>query len=335
VNIGRDKVRLTSLQVDDDEALPYFTSTVSSGYTELQHIKEILNHQNILVHFFDERIRPVMSAECTLDPIHAKEALRLLSDTSPHYECRSPVIENKALDLLQEIIDADHFGEETSALMFCRVRINIQTKQFIRITEANKGVYQIDDEDEGGGLEQSAHGSLEIIFEENTYRSPIFIKGGNKKELADLLGFDQEMGCIIQAKATSVYTPNPKPKLERRVKNIENQIEDAVSQLSGATRNLRSGRQFQTMTGKIITISHRKEMLVHGIVLVSDMNPSANWQHIADLLIQASDQRNFVFFQAFDLEQFRKLCFFSRIPTLFHRNLMVRWIKMKKERNAL
>jgi len=207
----------------------------------------------------------------------------------------------------------------------------IPDEQIINIVEYGRGEFQLRDKDEGSGLEQSAHGCLESIYSQSTFRSPQVGQGKSKRELTDLIGFDNGVVCIVESKALSILGINqPRPTF-KRVRSIQKDIKKAIRQLRGAIRKLRSDDEILDEQGNTIDIPNRSDSVIHALILLSEMNAPLDWKMITDALLEASDEKRKIFFHILDLIELQRLTAYSRHSSFtFHINLLSRWGTIKQ-----
>jgi len=180
--------------------------------------------------------------------------------------------------------------------------------------------FALSDPDEGGGLEQSAHQLLEYLYPLNLYRSPKVKDGKSTRELTDLLAFNSESICLIEAKVLSIISTQLNRSGDRRARGVEKQIKKALQQLEGAIKKIKAREEIFTRRGQRISINSNDEALIHGIVLISSMEQLLNWREIAKWIITKS-RDNMALFHVLDLMELQRLIAYSQTPDVLGFNL--------------
>lgn len=330
------RVRFIGLVVYDDEEHPAAVSQPSISHLQQTRFEELLEQSRFRVHFFDENVRPVLSATGSLAAELAKGTLAGLQRTSPHYTGPQNLLTSLAHDLFIKDQDAIFTGGTSSALVSQEIPLSIAPDPHeVLIAEYGRGQFRLIDEDEGGGLEQSAHGLLEFVYGENTYRSPIVERGKIRRELTDLIGFDSSSICIVESKALAVLgMDQPRPS-QRRSRLVDRSVAKAIRQLTGAIKQIRTGAEVSDRLDNSLQFPNRGSCLIHAVILVSDMNAELDYRSIATSLLDASGDEPAIFFHLLDLAELQRLTALSHGDSQrFSEILLFRWNALKQTGNA-
>ena len=191
--------------------------------------------------------------------------------------------------------------------------------------------------EEGSQFEVSIFGSLTPLFPERTFHSP-FNKA--RKELADIICFDTKTICFIQAKALAILGDAERP-LGNRIEKLfiagnKGMPGKAIKQVQGTIRQLRSSNEiFEDINHtKEIFIQNRSASIIHGIILVSEMHPSVDWNRVGEYLLNVSNEADQIFVHAMDFQELQRLVLVVSSSTDFQEILLQRWNAMKIHKNA-
>jgi hypothetical protein len=97
----------------------------------------------------------------------------------------------------------------------------------------------------------------------------------------------------------------------RRAGNVRKQIDKGLAQITGALRNLSAGRALLTPSGE--PISRAAESRRFGIVMVSELLPSVDWEAVARRMAEVSNATDALVL-VLDLRELRTLVGVSRTP---------------------
>jgi len=129
------------------------------------------------------------------------------------------------------------------------------------------------------------------------------------RELADVLGFDSDFICAVQAKALAVLTVHSEQPSSRRAGNVGKDIKKGLNQLAGALTNIRTGSSvFPHRENTPISIPNRETSLTHAIVVLSEMYTFVDWRAIAAAVAKASDsEAHRALFHVLDIQELTNL----------------------------
>jgi hypothetical protein len=192
--------------------------------------------------------------------------------------------------------------------------------------------------DEGGNFEGLIFGCLAPLFSDYTYHSPYNSKG---KELADILCLDDDFVCFVQAKSLSILGNAKRPLSKRIEKMLFDQDAKhpgkAIRQALGTIREIRSGQKIYKDIKQTteISIPHPQSITIHALILISEMHHSVDWEALAEILINNSDEASNIFLHVVDLEELQRISLAMRNATEFNNVLIGRWKTMRTHKNAL
>lgn len=289
IHTGGKNVRVVGVRIEDDLADPAFIHAPQEIGREQENFEELLEVESTFVTFFDELVRPVMAGRVRWDSGQAKEALDGLRQTLPHYQGDYRPLLIEVMDAAEKSIEKWHRNDGSAeAKLWKSIPLQFENLHPINVSSPEAGTFTMDDPDEGGGLEKSAHLLFEANFPGTTHLNPQVRDGQKMREFCDVLVVGKGELFIIQSKVMAMLERNPDQTTERRVKNVYSNFEKAVGQLNGSVRKLRQGQAIFTCEGVEIPIDPAAKRMIHGIVLLSSTNLSLPWPSVSQELIAAS-----------------------------------------------
>jgi len=330
-------VLATTLKIEDDPASPLMLSGVLRHAEEQVAIDHILRDGRALIVFFDELSRPVARATCTLISADAAAAADMLAAPGPRYAGPWTSLLSDVLDEVQGLSDPKLAVPVKHAPRIVVVPLTLSGFESLRLSAVGDGDvldFRLDDPDEGHGLEQSTWHLLEGLFASQLFHSPQVRKGSELRELTDVLATCGAGLCLIEAKTAAVLTTKVDRTTERRGKSVQKQIDKGIDQLVGAMKNLAAGMPLLTKKGEPLTVPSTQGSHLHGIVMVSELLPSLDWEAIGAQLIAAS-QKSGAMLHVLDLQELRLLVGISRDqPDVLVAYLAYRFGVMKEHGHA-
>jgi hypothetical protein len=349
VPVADRDVLCLGLKVLDEPDHPLTAVATTTIESHVIALKNMLVSRSTTLHLLNELNHPVLSASCALDAAAAQLALDRLCAATP-YVLRPPMEIPPVPQMLRIVNDAlDRFQRHAYASMpvvrdadsgaLTAIPLTVDIWPIIDLFEvtptAEGGPFRIDDSDEGAKLERSLQVALDSIYPGSTFRSPSVRSGAGRRELTDLLAYDGESICLVEAKALSVLGPDLGRPSDRRAATVTKHVTKAMQQLHGALTNLRSTIDIIDASGKPIAIANRDASPAHAIVLLSEMYAFLDWRSIARELADASeDPRHRALFHVLDLTELSSIVRASQNAATFHRVLMQRWLHVKMKGTA-
>jgi hypothetical protein len=312
VAVSRHSVRIVGLRIEDDTADPAFLQHPQEQPREQELFVKLLAKKSAWLTFFDELVRPIMTARVAWNEADAASAIKELQRTAPHYQTSSEPILTEALDKV--LIDFGRWhrnGGKPDSLVWSTIPLTFEKLQPLNVSSPEAGSFSLDDADEGGVLEKSLFHLLESNFPVAVHLNPQFDDGAVRREFADLLIVTDSTMFIVQSKVMAMLERNPNQTSGRRVSNVFYNFQKAVGQLGGSVRMLRQGKTIYTKQGLPIAVNNLETKIVHGIVLLSTTNLPLPWNDIASQLVAASKKAQ-AQFHVLDLIEFQQHVAFGK-----------------------
>lgn len=335
-NIKNKMIGCIGVNIEDDPKKPLnlYRTLTHVDKKQMNLFKKIINNKNKNendIIFFDELCRPVISGNHKITDINIKktnqtvECISLAPDITKKMQRKIMDLYEVNLNRLFEVKDINFdFWEE----IFLKLSLNDANN----IIHIDTGKYLIDQKDEGGGLEQTAHQMLKFLYGKDCYRSPQVGEGNKQRELTDILAYKDSHLCIVESKALSIIK-NKKPKSTfRRVSNIKKDIKKGLKQIQGAVRKIRNGNKVFSTNDKLIKLKE-DYVEIHGCILISEMHPDLDWDWVAKEIFRVAKKKHIVV-QVFDVNEFFKALTISQDVNYFRGNLYIRWEEAIKNKNA-
>jgi len=312
------------LRINDEPGNPLTTSMVNASPEDAALLTQNLASGATTLHCVNELNHPVLSAWCSLEPQSATMAADALR-SSDHWLLTPSSIKLVTISDLSRMFELalDHFQHHIyrskddpvsdEVRMTATIPLKLDIWKPIEIFEvtptATGGPFLIDDKDEGPKLEKLIHVVVDSIYPGSSYRSPDVQDGKILRELADVLGFDSDFICAVQAKALAVLTVHSEQPSSRRAGNVGKDIKKGLNQLAGALTNIRTGSSvFPHRENTPISIPNRETSLTHAIVVLSEMYTFVDWRAIAAAVAKASDsEAHRALFHVLDIQELTNL----------------------------
>lgn len=331
-------VLATTLKVADDPSAPRLLSGVLRYEEEQSAIGNILRTGRTLIVFFDELSRPVARAVCTFNSPECDDAFAMVDTAGQRYAGPwTPLLS----DVLDEVVGySDPLRAVPAKYSPAFVTIPLKLSEFETSQTTTVGMgdvldFRLNDPDEGLGLEQSAWHLLESLFEGDIIHSPQVRENSKPRELIDILAYCDFGLCLLESKAAAVLSTNPNRTTDRRVANVQKQIDKGIGQLVGAMKNINNGAPLEKKDGSPFALPPTVGLIRHGIVLVSEMLHDLDWKAIAEQLIAVSPDPG-TMMQVLDLQELRVLVGISRNnPELLMAYLSNRFDVMVERKHAM
>lgn len=331
-------VLASTLTVADDPNAPLMLTGVLRHEEEQHAIENILRTGRTLMVFFDELSRPLARATCILSQPECRQASQAVDAPGVRYVGPWTQSLSNVLDEVQGHADPELAVPAKYTPAFITVPVTLSDFETIRTTTIGLRDaldFRLDDPDEGGGLEQSTWHLLENLFVGNIFHSPQVVEGDTERELTDILTRCDAGLYLVESKAAAMLTTNLARTTERRAKSVQKQIDKGIAQLVGALKNLNAGLPLCTKKGAPIDVLVTVDSIRAGIVMVSEMLPSLDWEAIRAQLLAASKQSG-AMLHVLDLRELRMLVGISRDdPVLFVAHLAHRFAMMNERGHAL
>jgi hypothetical protein len=334
IEVSGESVRVVGLRIEDDQNDPAFIHQPQERATEQAHFDALLQKRTTWITFFDELVRPVMTAKVSWSAKAARAAADYLCQSAPHYEGDNRAILEEAMDTATDSISGWHKAENSNAARGWKaIPLTLQNLQPLIVVSPEAGTFVVDHSDEGGDLEKSAYLLFEANYPGQAYLNPQVNDGSRKRELCDVLVVGDNQMLVIQSKVTAVLQRSLSQVTERRVANVMANFRKALSQLSGAIRNLRRGSVIYTSEGKEIPTKKEITYAFHGVILLSSTNLALPWTELSKELITTSHKSRAPF-HVLEFAELQQHVAFAKTVNHVTRWLAERFELLEKSRNA-
>ena len=301
-------ILVSCVQIYDDKDNAMMVLTAHINKNEHTIISKILNRESTPLFLYDELNRNIGWADSSWNSCTDK-ITQLISSSQPLYTGVSTKDVQSALDNLQISLDPTIVISSATQINFEQIDLVSQSFSAINIygysVNDHGHMFNALSEDEGGGFEQSAWQLLENLFDYHLYKSPQTIsQTKQKRELTDIFGFSDIGIFLFETKVSAVINTSPQRSTQRRAKNIESQIKKALDQLCGAVRVIKSSQNIVSQSG--VQLNFDRQLIPHGVVVISEMIPTVNWLYIAQILMKKSLESS-AMLHILDLEELRYL----------------------------
>jgi hypothetical protein len=337
------RILCLGLRVNDEPENPFTVTMANSSPQDAVLLKQILRGGSTTLHCVDELNHPVLSAWCTLDESCQRAAPWF--ETSDHWlltldsSREIPVMElARNLDLALDRFQGPIYrapGPGDDPVFEIGLSLELWPRQtVIDVSPTLEETFRIDDEDEGTKLERAIHTVMDAVYPGRSYRSPQIRTGKGRRELADVIGFDEQWLCVVQAKALSVLGVDAGRSSQRRASTVTKDITGAFKQLSGAMRKLRARTRVDELDGAIIAIPDQENIPAHAIVVLSEMYSFVDWKAVAAAAIEASEKGHRTLFHVFDIQELSHIAATAASAETFNAFLVQRWAWVKLKGTA-
>lgn len=331
-------VLATTLTVADDPTAALMLSGVLRHAEEQMALENILRTERTLVVFFDELSRPVARASCEFSVSECAAASAMVDAGGARYVGPWIPLLSDVLDEVQGYGDPNLAVTARYAPTFITIPLTLsefETQPSTTVGLADVLDFNLDDLDEGRGLEQSTWHLLEHLFGARIIHSPHVHEGRDQRELTDILTYCDAGLCLFESKAAAMLSTSLDRSTERRAKSVQKQIDKGIDQLVGAMRNVARGLQLVAKNGSAITFPSTVGRIRHGVVMVSEMLPSLDWPRVGTQLIKSSEKSG-AMLHVLDLRELRMLVGTSKDnPVLFSAYLAHRFDTMAERKHAM
>lgn len=333
-NTPKGRVLLSVMYIYDDTESPIINIGPNIHYTQQVALLEILrDREQTPIFFYDELARNVASAQCRFG-VQRLEAVSLFDDLKGLYVGEPTPYVIQALGQFERT--ANDFLKLNPIALEKVIIVELALEQFQEydihvVGDRETGFFNIAQKNEGNGLEQSVWHLLVGLFGSDIYWSPQVVKGKKTRELTDILATTDLGIFLIESKSKAVMSIDQSQTKERKVKSIESHIEKGLGQLVGAIKSIRDGRSLLTSENEEIIIN--RELVPHGIVLVSEMFPFMNGKALLAQLAEASLKSN-AMLHIIDLTELAKLVTASKTANILDHYLMQRFEQVIEKENV-
>lgn len=313
------------VKIQDMPDTPVLISGIQRDREEHRALIQSIKEKKFPLFLFNEMDVCHAWTDIELSDQDASDLIEFLEDEDALYVGPFDKNASFALDCFQFTLDnAMHFKDAHSI-----PTLEITPKVYPWTTNhlyfyGNEGFQEIEISkiDEGGNFENTVYCALGEVFPPALYQNPQ-VKIGNKiRELTDIFASHEYGSFLIEIKDLSVIKAGYERNQDRRISGIQQQIEKAIKQLTGAAKAFLKGAKIYNSQGNEIIVD--RTIPPHCIILITELMNSGNWDTIVNHLIEAMKSTG-AFFSVIDLQELMtilKLC--SGDPKLIDYNLMKR-----------
>lgn len=190
-----------------------------------------------------------------------------------------------------------HHAQKYTNLLHCKSHGKIIWKPFLVSYIHSKSApvnLELFSSDEGAQQENLALWITDMLSAEGSIRNPQIHEPKGSRELTDILVGTRDTCFLIESKSLSVFTMSSLPERAKLKKNIIKSIKKAVSQLTGACKNIKKGHLVTTKEGLKIDINLSQNF--HCIVLIPDLHLLSECEDLGGSFIVkfANETENFL-----------------------------------------
>lgn len=296
----------TGVKIYDDAVNFLLITGTHRFFQEHESLKAIMQESSTVIELYNELDACAAVAYVSFNENDRESILKMLGDTKKLYlgEFSTEVVSSldsfdysldKSRDYLNvreigTLLIEGHFSEWKSVKSF-----------FIGLNGVNE--IQLDDQNEGETFEKQIWASLETLFAYDLYKNPKIKNKKGERELTDILAFYDKGIFLIESKALAVISLTNEKSMDKKVANIQKQIQKGIKQLVGAKKKLDKDVDIFDSNGKIIKFN--KNMIPHCIVLVSELLPFGDWEEIVYEMMSVMIKER-IYLHVLDLLEFMK-----------------------------
>ncbi len=276
-------------------------------FREHSAVRTIMMKQEVVVEFYNELVVCVASSTLTLGKNDRVAALAFLGDIDKIYCGVFDAKMSKSLDAFNYSFDKSYATVNTLEIKTLSFQCHLSNWKivdaiFVGLNESN--AIKISELNEGEILEKQIWASMESLFELNLFKKPDVLETKGKRELTDLFAFHEHGFFLIESKAMAVLSITKDQAIEKRVSNVQKQIQKGISQLVGAIKNIRKGSQIFSHQGNS-EINFDRNVIPHCIVLVSELLHFGDWKNVEFAILEAMVKER-ICLHVMDFQEFMK-----------------------------
>lgn len=305
---GKDKAHLCiGIRIFDVPNAPLLICALQAHIEEHLALDRALRERSFPLFLFNEMDLCVAWATVEIAETTATSVLMLIQTPDDHYAGPFGPHESHVLDCFI------YSEDPTAALLGAReiptLRMPVSVSAWTSIENTFIGIYDhrtitLDDEDEGGVLENAVWSSLESVFPFELYKSPQVITGSKSREMTDVLASYEYGSFLIEAKDMSILQAGINRSQSRRRSGVQKQCKKAIAQLVGAANALLRGDEITTATGRVLNVP--RDNPPHCIVLITELSHTGDWSEVEAMLVAAIVETR-AFFHLIDLREWISL----------------------------
>lgn len=265
-----------------DDAI-HFTIINGTHRYEREHksLLRVIKNEIIPVQFYNEMTVCVALCEISFEPASRMKVLKLLDKIEKLYVGIFDEKINHSLDCFVHTIDKSQQYQDVHEIELISISglfngWKMMDNHFVGANDKSQII--ISDSNEGDVLEKQVWAALESLFNHDIYLRPQVAHKKGTRELTDIFAFSEYGIFLIETKVLGILNNENEKNMDRKVLNVQKQVEKGIEQLTGAVKKIRSGATVFDTDGSEIKFD--KSLLPHCIVLVSDLMSFGNWTPI-------------------------------------------------------
>jgi len=321
-NTLEKKFLAVALKIFDTEEAPLLMPMAARTQREINGLIDLLRRKHFSFTIYDELSSPICYGEGFIE-IPTENSLLQHSDTSDFYPVDNLTVANEVIDSFCYSIDPAYGTSRKHDSTVGYFPLNLTTVKpmlVISTTEFGSVDYQAASLEEGQTQEKQLAHFLAYNFRDKIYHSPQVKIGGKVRELTDVLALDDTCNYCIESKALSINASGYKNSMQRRLARSLKHSRRALDQLEGCIKAIRRGEPITTHEGESLQLESVGQ--VHGIVIISELIPSEQWDEIIQKIINLSNS-NDAHFHVIDLSEFINIIKLSQSPTISFEQCLV------------
>lgn len=341
VEIDNELLLSFGLTVYEDLAAPRTFFGTCRSDEETADLRTVLAAGAFPIQFHNETLLPLLYVEGRVDTSLARDVLAL--GLSPGQMLREGISSReRANDVVEAVLSGQVHSLVKAA---CELSVTFVQRQPIRVHVPGIGSVDLTDTNEGGELERLTYQMFESLFPHGAFINPRVGEGKKRRELCDVLAVsrfrevENEGIFVVQNKVASAFPEGLNRRTSRRAKSIQNNILDAVGQLSGAIKTLKAGEPvYRVEDGTCVDtdpsphmpegieplrLAERANQIGQGIVVISDMHEGVEWDEVFRALAKVWMETGY-YCQVLDLQELGRLVAHSRSRPAILEGLLLR-----------
>lgn len=297
-----------------DDLVNYLEITAPQIYFEdHKALLDIMNIEKVPIEFYNE-LDFLLAGSIIIFSENFREKVKLfLGDIKSLYVGNYTNEVKKSLDNFDYTLDRGRVFSEVKNIETIKIGGNLEKINVINvhvIGDNRNFLIQINEINEGELQERLVWSSLSSLFGAKIYKGALIKNKDVFREFTDVFTFDSNVAFLIESKCLSLFKNENEKSMERKVLTIQKHIRKAISQLVGASKEIKRGESIFNYESKN-EINYEKEIhYIHCIILISDIYPFGDWSHIIDEIINTINKEN-IFLNILDLKELIKFIKFS------------------------
>jgi len=270
----KSKLITVGFIVEDEPDNPFCTFYTINNKSDLNAFILAIKRRYNKLHLFDELSRNVLSGELIISK-DVNDSIKFFDGNIINIDIGLDE-KRKNEDLFLKNFVSLYKGETPQSDYWFDIDLEFLPNSSNKILDLDAGAMQIDQLDEGAGMEQSIYQLINSFFEKDSYHSPFYYNRNIEKELTDILILSQQYSVLIESKTIKVMYRDKPLTVDRMIRNIDKSITQGFGQLRGALRTIRSHTDVFTTNKNSIIIQQENRDNIHSVVLIPEMYSQLN-----------------------------------------------------------